>query len=53
MHGHDIIFDKEKQRIGFALADCNINIKGLKEENGNIENNDNIEKKKYDKSEDL
>ena len=23
MHGHDIIFDKGNQRIGFAVADCN------------------------------
>ena len=23
MHGHDIIFDRENQRIGFAAADCN------------------------------
>ncbi len=23
MHGHDVIFDKGNQRIGFAVADCN------------------------------
>ena len=25
MHGHDIIFDRENQRMGFAEADCNRN----------------------------
>ena len=23
MHGHDVIFDRENQRVGFAVADCN------------------------------
>ena len=40
MHGHDIIFDKENQMMGFAVADCNRGqIK--KDKNINISNNNN------------
>ena len=47
MHGHDIIFDKDKYRIGFVPADCNrIENGNEKEIDNNIKINDinNLEK---------
>ena len=44
MHGHDIIFDKEKQRIGFTVADCN---RG----NNNYYNKEDYKKGKYKENE--
>jgi hypothetical protein len=62
MHSHDIIFDKDNQRIGFAVADCNRgNFKGntnnrnanssKKDDNNNDNDNDKdvILKEKSDK----
>ena len=60
MHNHDIIFDKDNQRIGFAAADCNRgNFKGntnnrnanssKKNDNNNDNDNDVILKEKSDK----
>ena len=46
MHNHDIIFDKDNQRIGFASADCNRkNFKGNnnRNENSNSNNKNNID----------
>lgn len=54
MHNHDIIFDKDNQRIGFAAADCNrrklkrnnnLN-SNSKNDNKNNNNNDVILKEK-------
>ena len=41
MHGYDIIFDKEQQRIGFVQADCHREIKH-EEENENNNNDTDI-----------
>ena len=43
MHGHDIIFDKANNRIGFAVADCN--------RGENKKSNENKEQKKESKYE--
>ena len=47
MHGYDIIFDKDKYRMGFVPADCNRIYKIEKEENS-IEKKNNEEKIKFD-----
>ena len=49
MHGHDIIFDKEKQRIGFALADCNRDNKNYDNKgiNKNYKQNENLDENNF------
>ena len=44
MHGHDIIFDKGNQKIGFAVADCNRN-NIMSKNNYNKANNNNYKNK--------
>ena len=39
LHGYDVIFDKEKHRIGFVKADCNMENNKNFSLNNNIENN--------------
>ena len=48
MHGHDIIFDKGNQKIGFAVADCNRN-NSMSKNNYNKENNNNYNNNEEDK----
>ena len=52
MHGYDIIFDRENNRIGFSEADCgrnNINERKIKKENNKnkINENKNFENQSY------
>ena len=41
MHGYDIIFDKEKHRIGFVQADCNRELNASDNNNTDIQNDIN------------
>ena len=53
MHGHDVIFDRDNQRIGFTVADCNRDeFKIDNKSNSIIDNDDFIEDNYYDKNKD-